>query len=279
MKITFGMIVFEGDYVLRECLEQIYPYAHQIVIAEGPVQFWQERGRQTSTDATNDILNTFPDPENKISVVHGQFFEKDEQCSAYMSLIKEDTEYLWMVDSDEIYKSEDIEKTIKFLQEEQPTSVGVHSCSFFGGFDHYLTGFEEAVDNFIRIFKYEHGCDWLTHRPPTIKYASNIARKHINSEQFLKKTGVMMYHYSYVFDKQVKNKVEYYKAKVSQFKCIDNYYEEIFAPWKNGSDIERIMIENKYDGVHEWKPQFRGSCRTRKFIGTHPASIKNSFGV
>ena len=273
------MIVFEGDYVLQECLEQIYPYAHQIVIAEGPVRFWQEKGRTTSTDRTNEILDSFPDPENKIFITHGQFPEKDEQSNAYMSLIKEDTDYLWMVDSDEVYKSADIEKTIEFLKLEAPTSVGVHSCSFFGGFDHYLTGFEENVDNFIRIFKYEHGCDWLTHRPPTIKYSSKVIRKHINSSEFLKTTGVMMYHYSYVFENQVKNKVEYYKAKVSRFKCIDNYYEEVFEPWKNGNQIQRIMIENKYDGVHEWKPEYRGPCRTRKFIGVHPRSIKDNFGV
>jgi hypothetical protein len=31
MKIAFGMIVFEGDYVLKQCLEQVYPFAEQIL--------------------------------------------------------------------------------------------------------------------------------------------------------------------------------------------------------------------------------------------------------
>ena len=66
MKIAFGMIVFEGDYVLRECLEQVYPFATQILIAEGPVKYWQDRGKTTSGDFTNQILHSFPDPENKI---------------------------------------------------------------------------------------------------------------------------------------------------------------------------------------------------------------------
>ena len=109
IKIAFGMIVFEGDYVLRECLEQVYPYAHQIVIAEGPVKFWQNKGRTTSTDNTNQILNNFPDPENKIKIVHGQFTEKDEQCNAYMNLLQSDVDYLWMIDSDEVYKKRDVE--------------------------------------------------------------------------------------------------------------------------------------------------------------------------
>ncbi len=50
MKIAFGMIVFEGDYVLKECLECVYPFADQILIAEGPVRFWQEQGKTTSED-------------------------------------------------------------------------------------------------------------------------------------------------------------------------------------------------------------------------------------
>ena len=79
MKIAFGMIVFEGDYVLKECLEQVYPFASQILIAEGPVSYWQRQGRTTSTDNTNKIISEFPDPENKIKVVHGEFNEKDDQ--------------------------------------------------------------------------------------------------------------------------------------------------------------------------------------------------------
>ena len=79
MKIAFGMIVFEGDYVLQECLEQVYPFAEQILIAEGPVEYWQRQGRTTSIDDTNIKLDTFPDPDNKITVVHGQFSDKDDQ--------------------------------------------------------------------------------------------------------------------------------------------------------------------------------------------------------
>ncbi|MAH51262.1 hypothetical protein CMI37_35925 [Candidatus Pacearchaeota archaeon] len=279
MKIAFGMIVFEGDYVLQQCIEQVYPHASQIVIAEGPVKFWQSKGRNTSTDRTNEIIDNFPDPENKIKVVHGQFSEKDQQCNAYMNLINEDTDYLWMIDSDEVYKTADILKTIDFLKEYKPTSVGVQSCSFYGGFDHYLTGFEQNVDNFLRIFKYEPGCDWLTHRPPTMKYKQTVQRSHINSQQFYELTGVMMYHYSYVFDKQVKNKVEYYKAKVSQHKCIDQYYERVFVPWVNGDFTQRLLIENEYKGVHEWKPEYRGPCRTERFIGCHPKAIEEAFEV
>ena len=78
MKIAFGMIVFNGNYVLKECLESVYEFASQILISEGPVKYWQEEGYETSTDGTNDILHEFYDPDNKIVIEHGQHEEKNE---------------------------------------------------------------------------------------------------------------------------------------------------------------------------------------------------------
>ncbi len=277
LKLAFGMIVFEGDYVLKQCLEQVYPFASQILIAEGPVSYWQKQGRTTSTDDTNKILDEFPDPDNKIKIVHGQYFEKDDQCKAYMQHINDDIDYLWNLDSDEVYKTEDLEKIIKFLEEEKPTSVGLRSCSFYGGFDSYLTGFELKQDNFLRIFKYVSGSTWLTHRPPTMKYPveANIINKHVNSEVMYDSLGVQMYHYSYVFPVQVHAKVNYYKDSVSRDNCIDNYFNAIYLPWVTGDNSTKRNIERINLGVHEFKPHVRGECFTRKFEGKHPKAIEN----
>ena len=185
---------------------------------------------------------------------------------------------MWNLDSDEVFKKNDIEKTIDYLQVNQPTSVGVRSKSFYGGFDNYLTGFELQRDNFLRIFRVVEGSKWLTHRPPTIQYPqnSNIIRKHIDSNTFYKETGVEMYHYSYVFPKQVKNKIEYYQAKVSKHKCIEDYYQKIYLPWISSDELSRFEIERQFDGVHEFKPQYRGDCYTADFSGEHPHSIEKN---
>ena len=274
MKIAFGMIVFEGDYVLKQCLEQVYPYAEQILIAEGPVSYWQRQGRTTSLDNTNKILSEFPDPENKIKIVHGQYSEKDDQCKAYMEHINDDIDYIWNLDSDEVYKSEDIERMIELLEVEKPTSVGVRSCSFFGGFEHYLTGFELNRDNFLRIFRYERGASWLTHRPPTIKYPEgsefNYRRHHIDSNLLWEQTGIQMYHYSYTFPDQVYKKVNYYKDSVSKQNCIDDYFNRVWLPWVNG---RREEIEKEFLGVHEFKQEIRGECFTAPFQADHPEAI------
>ena len=271
LKIAIGMIVFEGDYVLKECLEQLYPHVEQILIAEGPVKYWQDQGRSTSTDNTNNILDNFPDPENKLKVVHGQFLEKDDQSNAYMNLINDDIDYLWMVDSDEVYTTDDIIRMKEFLEDEKPTSVGLKSLSFFGGFEHTLTGFELKKDNFIRVFKYYPGCTWITHRPPTIKYENP---KHISSEELYEKTGIQMFHYSYVFPDQVYKKTNYYKSWNKR--NIENHFEKIYLPWVRGDLKTKEDIEYKYRGVHEWDPEIRGDCYTTNFILCHPEAVEKN---
>ncbi len=278
MKIAFGMIVFEGDYVLKECLEQVYPFASQILIAEGPVKYWQNKGKKTSEDNTNNIIDNFPDPENKIKIIHSQYSEKDEQCNAYISLLDDDIDYLWNLDSDEIFKKEDILNIIELLKKENPSSVSIRSCTFYGGFDNYLTGFEQNADNFKRIFRITKGCNWLTHRPPTINYPLNskVNIKHINGDELYHLTGAQMYHYSYVFPDQVYKKISYYKEVLSGDNAIDNYFENVYLPWIEGDYYKKMEIEDRYDGVHEFKPQFRGSCRTAEFNQLHPESIQKN---
>ena len=275
MKITFGMIVLNGDQVLEETLASVYPYAHQILIAEGPVGYWQQQGYTTSVDGTNEILENFPDPDNKIKIVHSQYLEKDDQCNAYMEFLDDETDYIWNLDCDEVFKPEDIEKVINLLETERYTSVGFKSVTFYGGFDKCLGGFEEGAE-FMRIRKVYPGSYWATHRPPTIahKVDNPWPEKHLNFDELAEKHGVRMYHYSYVFPDQVFNKLKYYKEYLSGNNCIDNYFQEVYLPWVLGNEEQKNEIEDRYRGVHEFKPSYRGVCRTKDFEGEHPEIIK-----
>ena len=272
MKVAFGMIVFNGNYVLEEVLATVYPYAEQILIAEGPVKFWQEQGYTTSTDGTNEVIDSFPDPEHKIQIVHSQYSEKDEQCQAYMKFLRDDIDYLWNLDSDEVFKPEDIEKLLGILEAHTYTSVGFKSYSFYGGFDYYLTGFEEKAE-FKRVFRVFPGSYWATHRPPTMYYNRDITPNHLSYETLAKVYGIRMYHYSYVFPDQVSQKVKYYKMAVSKSMCIDDYFNRIWLPWVRGDSMQRVAIEKEFKGVHEFVPSYRGDCYTAEFHGEHPQVI------
>jgi hypothetical protein len=279
IKIAFGMIILNGDYVLKQCLESVYPFAHQLLIAEGPVEYWRQKGLNTSNDKTNEILHSFPDPDRKINIVHGQFAEKDDQCRAYMPFLKSDADYLINLDSDELYKPEDMETIIKLLYDEKYTSVGIKPYSFYGGFDRYVGGFEEERDQFQRIFKIYPGSTWLGHRPPRVMHDKNrtdiLAPRHLDSDTLYDKFGVRMYHYSYVFPRQVHSKEAYYSS-LAQGKFIEDYFKRVYISWTTGTEKDREIIEGQFQGVHEYKPEYRRPAFTKPFEGEHPKIIQDS---
>lgn len=277
MKIAAGIIVFNSDFVLKQVLQTIYPHFDQILVAQGPVKFWQDQGFTQSTDKTVEILNTFPDPEGKITIVHGMYPEKTAQANAYMEHLRPDMDYIWNIDADELFMDQDIIRVKELLWEGQYTSAGFRSRTFFGGFDHYLTGFEENHE-FLRVRKVYPGSQWKDHRPPTIEHppgTNSWPEKHLSFET-LASQGIFMYHYSYVFPRQVMEKVRYYEtAVINQGNCIPVYFKKVWLPWAKDIDL-RTTIERKYRGVHEFVPEYRGDCYTARFNGSHPPAIAQS---
>jgi len=275
MKITFAMITFNTDFVLEQAIESILPYG-DVVIAEGPVGYWADKGYITSSDRTNRILNKF---KGKIKVVHGQWKEKTEMCQAFMKLVDPMTDYLWCIDSDEIFKPSDIEKTIEMLRQREPSSVGFRSNTFFGGLSHIMLGFERR-HSFKRILRFTYGCTYFNHRPPTLDPVAE--GEFIIGEQMAREYGVEMFHYSYCSPSQVKAKVAYYEAAViAKGQCIPDYFNKVWLPWvralRAGNEDMRMDIERKYHGVHEFVYGARNTAYTERFHGRHPQIIVETY--
>lgn len=273
MKLTFGIIVLNGDFFLKQVLESIYPYAHRICIAEGPVKYWRDKGVMMSTDDTLNIIRNFPDPKGIIKLTSRGYIEKHDQCQAWFQDVPQDTDYVFCVDSDEVHKPEHIERLIQYLEEKQPSSVGFKSDSFYGGFDRIIGGFERD-HSFKRVLKHIPGCYYRTHRQPTLATKNgDIAGRDILGNQLYEETGITMAHYSYVSPKGVYEKLQYYEdAIISKGNCIPNYFNDVWLKWVNRPDL-RQQIEDKWKGVQEFKPESRGEAYTIPFEGTHPQII------
>lgn len=273
MKISYLIIVYNGDFVLRQLLESIYPHAHAICIAEGTVGYFRDKGILTSSDDTNKILAEFPDPEKKIHVTHGNWPEKDEMCRAAFRFVPPDTDYVWCQDADELFTDANIEKVKQYLEKEQPTKLGFKSDTFFGGFENIMGSFERD-HNFQRVLRYEPGCSYLKHRQPTLAVnGKEITGKDVNGNTLFAETGVTMFHASYVAPDAVRSKINYYeKAVIKPGGCIPNYFENVFLQWVLWPE-KRAEIEAEWHGVHEFIPKSRGDCYTMPFTGILPEVI------
>ena len=270
MRVTFVGMCFQAEHFLESAIEAVKPFG-RVCFVEGPTEFYQRQGFQTSTDRTNQILADLIGEEN---VVHGQFVEKDEEAAATEQLIPSDSEFIFWVDSDEIWRKSDLEKIFAILDSGQVDSMAFKADSFFGGFDRVLSGWERAFE-VHRVMRWRENPHWVTHRPPTVNAADGVPwrlKRHLSHNE-TEAMGLSMPHYSYVTPSQVKAKAAYY-ADYSPAICIKNYYRDVFIPWVAGTPEQRAAIEDRWRGPHNFLPSYRGDCFSRPFEGEHPEEIR-----
>lgn len=268
-RISFGIIVLNGEPFTRYCLRALYPYAHEIIVVEGACR--DAAGIATadghSIDGTLDSLRRFAseeDSEGKVRIVtrDGFWSEKNEQSQAYASIATGD--YLWQVDIDEFYRHEDMVAVLEMLRSDPAiTAVSFKQITFWGGFDYTVDGWylRAGAEIYHRLFKWGPGYRYASHRPPTVQDAAGRDLRQIRyfDGYRLARDGIHMYHYSLVFPKQVHEKCNYYsRAKWAQREGAERWAEEVFQKL-----AQPYRVHNVYE-YPSWLQHFRGH---------HPSAI------
>ena len=276
VRITFGMIVLNGEPFTRYNLRSLYPWAHQIIVVEGACNTSKAVATPDghSIDGTVEVLRRFQaeeDFEHKVIVVsardegfHDGFWpEKTEMCQAFA---KQATgNYLWQIDSDEFYREEDMPLIIKLL-EDGVGQISFPQKSFWGGNQHinnsiYLAEF--GLRGIPRLFAWGKGHQYISHRPATVVDAMHrdVRSRGYISSQNARGLGIYMYHYCLVFPSQVLTKVGYYgvdsSAKVEQ----KGGFSSTIISWheSNFKHITRPFQLHNVSGCLSWIRPFRGS--------------------
>jgi hypothetical protein len=228
-RFTFGVIVLNGEPFVRYALDALYPHAHQIIVVEGaaPAAAAVATARGHSSDSTLATLQAYKrerDPEAKLTIVtaedqgHPDGFwpgEKHEQCAAFAERAIGD--YLWQVDVDEFYQPEDIEAVRRLLTRDPSiTQMAFRQVTFWGAPRYCVDGIylRRGAGIYHRLFKWGPGYRYINHRPPTVIDAAgrDLRTLHLVDGSVLAARGIILYHYSLLFPKQVIEKTKYYGA-------------------------------------------------------------------
>jgi ADP-heptose:LPS heptosyltransferase/predicted O-methyltransferase YrrM/sulfatase maturation enzyme AslB (radical SAM superfamily)/SAM-dependent methyltransferase len=271
VKISFVMIVLNGMPFIEYALKAIYDEAHEIIIVEGAVEkcLFAANPDGSSKDGTVGCISSFSDPYRKIRLIQGRWPEKCEMQNAALKHVTGN--YVWLVDSDEIYKRADIGR-IRSLLAGDPTITQVNFIpdNFWKGFDYLFVSprFLEPANHYRRLFKFKPGSHFTTHRPPTMVWPG----LDIPTEQMklldgatTRKMGIYPYHYSYVLDSQVRQKIELYRRYGwgdGWSIDLEKWYREFFRQWtpENSLELERLYPIWTGDPCSYSVP----------FTGTHP---------
>jgi hypothetical protein len=262
-RLSFGIIVLNGEPFTRYCLRALYPFAHEIIVVEGAVKAAANLATPEghSTDGTLETLSRFKvqeDPEDKVQIItrEGFWSEKDEQSRAYAN--RSTGDYLWQVDIDEFYDPRDMRTVLTMLGEDpEITSVSFKQITFWGGFDYVVDGWylRRGSEIYHRLFKWGPGYQYVTHRPPTVhdSRGRDLRRvRWINGRELAKK-NVFLYHYSLLFPKQVMEKCEYYdRVNWLERKEAQRWASEVFLGLRSP-----FRVHNVYT-IPSWLERFHG---------------------
>jgi hypothetical protein len=275
-RVTFGIIVLNGEPFTRYCLRALYPFAHEIIVVEGG----HEDTRAVATpdghsiDDTLEALTRFcaeEDPEKKVTLVTRDGFwpKTDElgnarthQSRAYAERATGD--YLWQVDIDEFYNAEDMRRVLEMLaRDPEITAVSFSQRTFWGNTDieargWYLRMGHNEID---RLFKWAHGYRYLTHEPPTV--LDNQGRDQ-HSLKWIRASrtasmGICLYHYSLLFPWQVDQKTRIYQDE---------------RPHRYSRAIEWAETSyNKLDHPYRVHNIYHWPSWLKRYLGAHPTEV------
>lgn len=227
-KVTFGIIVLNGEPFTRYCLRALYPFAHEIIVVEGGHE--DTRAVATpdghSVDGTLEVLRRFceeEDPQHKVTVVTRDGFwpKTDEmgrhrtpQSRAYAERATGD--YLWQVDIDEFYIADDMRRVLEMLAcDAEISTVSFRQRSFWGSPDIEVQCWllQRGDDEYHRLFKWGPGFHYVTHEPPRVLDAEG---RNLRTLKWIRASdmahrGIHLYHYSLLFPWQVEQKTKIYR--------------------------------------------------------------------
>ncbi len=277
-KITFGIIVLNGEPFTRYCLRSIYQFAYEIIVVEGGHEDTKSVCTPDghSIDGTLETLYRFKqeeDPDNKLTIItqNGFWPKKDElgrcrtpQSRAYAE--KATGDYLWQIDIDEFYKSDDMKYVIDLLQNTPDiTAITFPTYTFWGSINYIADSWalRRGAKYYHRLFKWLGNYKYITHEPPTVvdEKGIDLRKKHWLTGKIMDKKNVYMYHYSLLFPWQVEQKVKVYKdEKPESCAELDKWAESNY--FKLGNPFR---VHNLYK-LPSW---------LKRFDETHPSEIIN----
>lgn len=226
-RITFGVIVLDGEPFTRYTLRSLYPFAHEIIVVEGAAPGARNIATPDghSRDGTLETLRRFKaeeDPDGKVTIVtaedegHADGFwpgEKDEQSRVYARRATGD--YLWQVDIDEFYLAEDLARVIAMIETDPAIdAMTFRQITFWGGLGYDVDGWylRRGAADYHRLFRWGPGFEYRSHRPPTVvdPTGRDLRAGHWLDAAATSERGIRLYHYSLLLPKQVVEKCDYY---------------------------------------------------------------------
>lgn len=239
--IAYYAIYNEAEY-LSYSLRSIYEHVDKIIIIEGA---WREcylvNGYKRSNDGTLDIIKNFPDPDKKIEVYYHNEDDQLEQRNKIFDYLPREPHWLWLIDGDEVYATEAIEKIKLIIKENHKKKIVFRfkSLTFVNNFKTYydveyprlfkITPLCSSTRTMLKSYRFSEPNDIMVGEKP-------LGYPPINRED------IEFFHYSYC-----KNKKRFMEKKRERTKLWGNFAWNLD---ENGAVVRSGTNLREFTGKH-----------------------------
>ena len=203
-KFCAMVLAYNEEELIRGCLLGLTT-VHTYVVISKP---WL--GEHKQFDKTGEIAEKMG-----VEVIYKDFNTEAEEREYVMSLARADGyQYIFIVDVDEFYITEDIEKAKKFIKENTAKRYNVHSCIYFWKNENW-----ETLPRYERLIPICYSTD--------LKFGRN--RNIQTKDVKILPEGITLYHFSFAgSDKRILSKLEHFSHANEMDK---NWFENVWKKW------------------------------------------------
>ena len=169
---------------------------------------------------------------------------------------------MWQVDGDEFYCDADLKRICQLLIDSpETTTISFPGRDFWGCLQYqvdgpYMRG-TRVCGQIHRLFKWGNGYQYVTHRLATVadEKGRNLREIEWVGRDAIAEMGVVLFHYSSIFPKQMMEKVRYYAALNVEERPDDatsalERWEKVSAPFHVHNVKEYPSWLERYCGRH-----------------------------
>lgn len=243
----------EGEFI-KSSLKSVITHKniHKIAVVEGAVDLFPTHKNYLSIDDTAEQVFEVMSGAHGSKIVfdrYGRATDKAELRNRGLELLT-DCDYILILDADELYTHEDLDKLVEAIKANPSTQT------FVWPFYHFWKNFKQVTT----------GSQWDVMLPRFFKFADKDTRFHqhnlfpVNSEGkrlseiSKEQLDIHVYHLGYCKDpKRVQDKLIFYKNRDKDLKVKDTY-----TNWKPGQETQPTHqggIVKKFDG--DYPPEMR----------------------
>lgn len=232
----------------------------KVAVVEGAVELFAHAATKDglSVDKTKEkIIDVLENDKNGNKIIYERYgwaSDKSELRNRALELLGKKCDYVLVVDADEVWKKEDLDKLADYVSLRPTVSVVWFPAYHFWKRKDLIAVGSQWDRHLFRFFKYDDKTlHWDRHEAPVVN-KDGISVTMLGKEATVNK--IHFYHYGYLKDeKRIKEKLDYYKKRDGSFLNVKNTWSN----WQPGKSTQPT----------------HGGGTVAKFNGEHPIEVKD----